>query len=76
MDINCYHFLKSDQTLLKFVRYNPIWYRYLTRDPSRIDEVEKEAKKFYNKTFPQQVERANSQLSMMKMLIEFANMDD
>lgn len=76
MDMNCYHYLKSELTLLEFVRHNPVWYRYLSRDPSRIIEIEKEAKRFYGKTWPQQFEKAGNQLSMMKMLFQLATMDD
>lgn len=76
MDKDCYNYLKSQPNLLKFVRYNPEWYRYLTRDPNRITEIEKESKKFYGKTWSQQFEKANGHLSMMKMLIELATLDD
>ncbi|WP_404452484.1 YlbE-like family protein [Virgibacillus necropolis] len=74
--MNCYHYLKSEPNLLRFVRHNPVWYRYLSRDPSRIMEIEKEAKKFYGKTWPQQFEKASNKLSMMKMLVQLATMDD
>lgn len=55
-----------------FVRYNPIWYRYLSREPERINEIEKEAKKFYGKTFSQQLDKVNNQVQMVRMLIQFA----
>lgn len=76
MDTNCYNYLKSQPKLLKFVRFNPEWYRYLSRDPSRITEIDKEAKKFYGKTWPQQIEKANNHLSMMKMFVQLATMED
>ncbi|WP_430786152.1 YlbE-like family protein [Virgibacillus flavescens] len=76
MDANCYNYLKSKPSLLRFVRLNPVWYRYLSRDPSRVMEIEKEAKKFYGKTLPQKFERASSQISMMKMLYHLATMSD
>lgn len=55
-----------------FVRYNPEWYRYLSRDPDRIDELEKAAKQFYGQTFPQRVEKLNNQVQMVGMLLQFA----
>lgn len=76
MDKDCYNYLKSQPSLLKFVRYNPEWYRYLSRDPSRITEIDKAAKSFYGKTWPQQIEKANDKLSMMKMFIQLATMED
>ncbi|GGB44997.1 hypothetical protein F3157_06785 [Virgibacillus dakarensis] len=67
-----YQYLQSHPHLLNFVRYNPIWYRYLTRDPNRIAELEREAKKFYGKTFPQRLEKISNQVQMAGMLIQFA----
>lgn len=72
MDPSCYHYLKSQPELLTFVRLNPIWYRHLTREPNRIHEIEKEARKFYGKTFPQKLERVSNQIQMVGMLIELA----
>ncbi|GAB3068097.1 YlbE-like family protein [Virgibacillus ainsalahensis] len=72
MDSFTYNFLYNNPKLADFVRYNPMWYRYLSRDPGRIEELEKEAKKFYGKTFPQQVENFNKQAQMIGMLIQFA----
>lgn len=49
-----------------------MWYRYLSRDPDRVSELNKESKKFYGKTFPQQVEKVGNQVHMVNMLIQFA----
>lgn len=72
MDLISYQYVSNDPKLAKFIRYNPIWYRYLSRDPYRINELEKEAKQFYGKTFPQQVEKINGHMQMVSMLIQFA----
>ncbi|PAV29891.1 hypothetical protein CIL05_08410 [Virgibacillus profundi] len=72
MDSTSYNYLSENPHLARFVRYNPIWYRYLSRDPHRIYELEKEAKRFYGKTFPQRVEKLNNQVQMVGMLIQFA----
>lgn len=69
----CYRYLKSNPELANFVRSNPIWYRYLTRDPSMIRELPKEANKFYGRTWPQKVERWNEQLQMVDMLIQMVS---
>ncbi|MUK89553.1 hypothetical protein GMD78_14390 [Ornithinibacillus sp. L9] len=73
MNRYCYQFLKSRPELLHFVRQNPIWYRYLTRDPNRLSELEKEARQFYGKTFTQQVERINNGVQMVGMFLQFAD---
>ncbi|MBY7143745.1 hypothetical protein KFZ56_11955 [Virgibacillus sp. NKC19-3] len=72
MDSTSYNYLANNPRMAMFVRYNPIWYRYLSREPERINEIEKEAKKFYGKTFPQQLEKINNQVQMFGMLMRFA----
>ncbi|HLR40676.1 MAG TPA: YlbE-like family protein [Virgibacillus sp.] len=67
-----YAHLRAHPELAKFVRYNPMWYRYLSRDANRLGELEKEAKIFYGKTFSQRLEKMNSQVQTISMLIQFA----
>lgn len=72
MHPQCYEYLKSNPQLARFVRLNPMWYRYLSREPSMLTDIDKEAKRFYGKTFPQRVEKLNHQVQMLEMLIQFA----
>lgn len=72
MDVICYQYLQKQPELANFVRYNPIWYRYLSRDPQRVYELVDEAKYFYGKTFPQRLEKLNNQVQMVNMLMQFA----
>jgi len=72
MNPSTYRYLSSQPELLKFVRYHPMWYRYLSRDPHRINELPKKAKTFYGYTFPQRLEKVNHQLKMAGMLIQLA----
>lgn len=72
MDQATYQYLQLHPKLAEFVRYNPVWYRYLTRDPKRVYELDKEAKIFYEETLSQRLEKVNKQVQMMKMLIQFA----
>jgi len=77
MNVMCYQYLQKNPDLAVFVRYNPIWYRYLTRDPHRIYELVEEAKVFHGKTLPQRLEKLNNQVQMVNMLVQFAsNMKD
>lgn len=70
MNPNVYEFLKQNEQLLFFVRKHPIWYRYLSRDPSRVGELVEEAKKFYGQTFQQRTERLAQQLKMVHLLLQ------
>lgn len=72
MDPSVLQYLEKNESLLFFVRYHPIWYRYLSRDPDRIQELEKEAKKFYGKTFSQRIEQFGNNIQMLSMMMQFA----
>jgi hypothetical protein len=71
MDEYTYRYVTNNPSLVKFVRYNPMWYRYLSRDPGKIREIDKEARKFYGKTFSQRMDRLNNQVQMAGMLMQF-----
>lgn len=72
MDALSYAYLQNRPSLLHFVRYHPIWYRYITRNPENLLNIEKEAKQFYGKTIPQRLEQMNEHLQMAQMFISFA----
>ena len=73
MDEVTYRYLANNPSLAAFVRYNPVWYRYLSRDPGKVREIEKEARQFYGKTFPQRMDRLNNHVQMMGVLLQFAD---
>lgn len=72
MDKSCLLYFEENPQIAQFVRYNPIWYRYLSREPSRINELPKAAKVFYGKTIPQRVEKFSNQMQMVGMMLQFA----
>lgn len=71
MQESVYNYLQQNPKYAHFVRFNPIWYRYLTRDPYRVNELENESKYFYGETFSQQVDKIGSHVQMLNMLINF-----
>lgn len=72
-----YRYLKANKQLRLFVRYNPVWYRYLSRNPHRINELEDEAKYFFGKTFNQRVKKVNEHVQLIDTLLEMtSNMRD
>jgi len=73
MDIATYRYLRHNEHLLTFVRHNPIWYRYLSRDPKAIGKIEQSAKAFYGQTWPQRLEKLNEQIKVVDMLLSFSN---
>jgi len=57
-----------------FIRYHPIWYRYLSRDPQRVEELPKMTKAFYGRTFSQRIGKLDEKIKMIGMLMDFAEM--
>ncbi|MFC0301529.1 YlbE-like family protein [Virgibacillus soli] len=72
MDKNVIIYLKSRPDLLQFVRKNPMWYRYLSRNPENIYKMEREAKVFYGKTFSQRLDTLQDQIQLTSMLMQLA----
>ncbi|WP_077325965.1 YlbE-like family protein [Virgibacillus siamensis] len=72
MQRNTYKALYENPSYINFVRQNPIWYRYLTREPDCIREIEREAKVYYGKTLPQRVEKFGNHLQMIHLFAQLA----
>ncbi|GGH72285.1 hypothetical protein GCM10010978_09080 [Compostibacillus humi] len=73
MDASTYQYLLSKPELLHFIRQEPVWYRYLSRDPDSLALMEKEAKIFFGKTVSQRLGKMNRQVQMVHMLLQLAN---
>ncbi|RXI98132.1 hypothetical protein DS745_17450 [Anaerobacillus alkaliphilus] len=67
-DIQMY--INQRPEIKQFIRHNPIWYRYLARDPQSITQLENEVKVFQGKTLPQKLDRFQSNLNMALMLFD------
>ncbi|MBU9720471.1 MULTISPECIES: YlbE-like family protein [Bacillaceae] len=65
-----FQYIQQNTELHRFLRIHPSWYRKLSRDPSMLSQMEKEAKVFYGKTFPQRMDRLQNNMSMAMMLLE------
>jgi hypothetical protein len=67
-----YETLTKQPQLFEFIRENPIWYRYLSREPGMVLEIEKAAREYEGKTFSKRLEKLGSQAQMVHMLIQLA----
>ncbi|RYG74058.1 hypothetical protein EU245_04105 [Lentibacillus lipolyticus] len=74
MQISVQQFLQANPKLAHFVRFNPEWYRYLTRHPERVVELENASKVFYGKTLPQQADKIKNHMQMATMLMQFTDL--
>ena len=63
-------YINQHPEIKQFIRNNPMWYRYLSRNPESVIQLEQEVKHFYGKTFPQKIERFQSNLNMAMMLLD------
>ncbi|TSB46301.1 YlbE-like family protein [Alkalicoccobacillus porphyridii] len=66
--------LNENHEFRAFIRQNPEWYRKLSRDPAAIQSLEKEANYFYGRTFPQRVEKMQSNIGLAMMMMEMLKM--
>ncbi|MFD2760561.1 YlbE-like family protein [Lentibacillus juripiscarius] len=74
MQTSVQQFLQENPKLAHFVRFNPVWYRHLTRNPERVLELEKASKAFYGKTLPQKADKLKSHMQMVNMLMQFTDL--
>ncbi|MFN7250969.1 MAG: YlbE-like family protein [Anaerobacillus sp.] len=65
-----HEYMKQRPDLKQFIRHNPIWYRYLSRDPHSLSQLENEVKVYTGKTIPQKLDRFQSNLNMAMMLLD------
>ncbi|WP_096435533.1 YlbE-like family protein [Alteribacter populi] len=62
--------VRSQPELWRYLRLHPKWYRTLSRNPGALVEMEKEAKVFYGKTFPQRMDRLQNNMNLAVMLVD------
>ncbi|GAE29122.1 YlbE-like family protein [Halalkalibacter hemicellulosilyticus] len=70
MRLEVQQYLNEQPELRAFIRQHPNWYRKLSRDPSQMTLLEKEANQFYGRTFPQRVEKMQQSLGLIMMMME------
>ena len=70
MRADIYQYIRSKPELHRFLRYQPYWYRKLGRNPGLLSEMEKEAKVYFGKTFPQRMDRLQDNMNMAMMMLE------
>ncbi len=63
-------YIQQRPEMKQFIRHNPMWYRYLSRDPQLLTQLENEIKVYQGKTFPQKLDRFQSNLNMALMLLD------
>jgi len=72
MHPTAYDMLIKHPKYVSFIRDHPIWYRYLSRDPEMIFEIEKAVREYEGKTFSKRLENIGSQAQMLHMFIQLA----
>jgi hypothetical protein len=65
-----YHYIQTNQTLKRFLREQPIWYRKLSRNPNQLKAFENSSLYYYKKTVPHQIERLTNSLQMASMMFQ------
>ena len=63
----------SNQTYLKYLRYNPKWYMILERYPQAYKEFEKKLKMDLKLTTSDRIENFQKQLNFINSMIKYLN---
>ncbi|MDY0396279.1 YlbE-like family protein [Virgibacillus halophilus] len=71
MDQQLFTSIKSQPEYRQFLRMNPVWYRYLSRDPASFSTFKKESALFHGKTVGQRIERLQDTVNLANMLLQF-----
>lgn len=69
MRADLYAYIKGKKELLQYIRFEPIWYKKLSRNPGSIKEFEKSALKFYKKTFPDRMDKLSNGVQFTSMML-------
>jgi hypothetical protein len=64
-----YLYLEQHKELMAFLREQPIWYRKLTRDPNKLQNMEIESLHYYKKTIPHHVAKFSNGVQMASMMM-------
>lgn len=63
-------FISQDNELKQFLRKQPIWFRRLSRNPYEIRSFQYAAKFYYQKTFPQRVEKISNSIELATIMLQ------
>lgn len=69
MRFDVYQQIQRDKDYLNYLRFKPIWYKWLTRDPNRISEFQTECKTFFRKTIPDRVNAFSNGVQLAQMML-------
>lgn len=70
MRIDLQQQIKSNPYYLMFLRENPIWYKYLNRDPKTFGHFEQLAKKEYKLTAADKTKNIVDQISFITEILD------
>ena len=73
MSIENQFYLNNNLLLKRFLHENPIYYKYLNRDPNFIIQLEKIMKEKYKITLPDKIDKVREKLDMLNTFIDILN---
>lgn len=69
MRYEVYQQIQTDKDCMKYLRFKPVWYKRLMRDPERISEFQTECKTFFRKTIPDRVNAISNGVQLAQMMM-------
>ncbi|MBQ8891479.1 MAG: hypothetical protein IJ068_01275 [Bacilli bacterium] len=73
MSIETQFYLNNNLLLKRFLHENPMYYKYLNRDPRFVIELSKIMKEKYKITLPDKIDRFKDKLDMLNTFIDIFN---
>ncbi|ALC80947.1 MULTISPECIES: YlbE-like family protein [Bacillus] len=63
-------YIMSDKERRRFIREQPYWYRYLSRNPGDLPSFQLAMMNYYEKTIPHRVNQFSNGIQMAQMMIQ------
>ena len=69
MRYEVYQEIQSDKDYMNYLRFKPVWYKRLMRNPDKISEFQTECKTFFRKTIPDRVNAISNGVQLAQMMM-------
>ncbi len=73
MDLKTLHYVRSNYYITSYLREHSYWYKYLTRNPNSIQELEKETKEYFRLRPKDKMEDLEKRLMFIRQFMDILN---
>ncbi len=73
MDLKTQFAIRNHPYIARYLRENSYWYKYLTRDPSSLQQLENEMKERYHLTAKDRIEDFSKKIELIRNFMDILN---